>query len=218
MKKKLWVGVLASALMVGAILSGCNSTKLLTSWKAPNETIQSYDKVLVIALMGNQDRKLREQAENIIVKDLQANGFNAGSALAEYGPKIFEGMDEKTALTKIRDKGYDGTFTIAVVDKTKEKRYNPSRFGYAPFNYYGWRFWGYYNNFYNNFHPGFYEPGYYSTTNKFVLEGNFYNLKTDKLVYSAQTKTVDPASPQSLATAFSKRVFDDMREKSLIKK
>jgi hypothetical protein len=37
------------------------------------------------------------------------------------------------------------------------------------------------------------------------------------LIYSAQTRSVDPASPQSLATEFSEKIFEDMSLKGVIK-
>lgn len=198
----------AAFLLVLLVISGCSNTKLLTSWKAPDEPAPSFKKVLVIALMTDKDRKLRENVENVIVKDLQAHGINAGSALAEYGPKAFDAKDESAALKVMQDKGYDGTFTIALLDKSKEKRYNPGMITYRPV-----RFWGYYRSVFARV----YEPGYYSVSNQFIMEANFYNLNPDKLLYSAQTKTVDPSSPLSLATDFSTKLFADMKSKALIK-
>lgn len=202
------ISLTGSLMLILFIISGCSNTKLLTSWKAPDEPAPAFKKVLVIALMTDKDRKLRENVENVIVKDLQANGINAGSALAEYGPKAFDEKNENAALKVIQDKGYDGTFTIALLDKSKEKRYNPGMITYRPI-----RFWGYYRSVFARV----YEPGYYAVSNQFILEANFYNLNPDKLIYSAQTKTVDPSSPLSLATEFSTKLFADMKQKGLIR-
>ncbi|TCD00083.1 hypothetical protein [Pedobacter psychroterrae] len=205
MKNRTLIG---SLMLTIFMISGCSNTKLLTSWKAPDESATAFKKVLVIALMTDKDRKLRENVENVIVKDLQAHGINAGSALAEYGPKAFDSKDESAAIKTISDRGYDGTFTIALLDKRKEKRHNPGMITYRPV-----RFWGYYNSMYARV----YQPAYQSVSNQFILEGNFYNINPDKLIYSAQTKTVDPSSPLSLATIFSAKLFNDMKSKGLIK-
>lgn len=191
-------------------LVSCGSTKLISSWKAPDVSDQKFSKVLVIGLMGNKDRSLRENVENIIIQQLQTKGINAGSAFAEYGPRTFEGLDEPAALKKLRNKGYDGAVTVALLDKSKEKRYNPGMTGLYPGTY---RFWGYYRTIYTRI----YEPGYYTISNKFMLEASVYDLNSDKLIYSAQTKSVDPASPQSLASEFSDKIFEDMSKKGVIK-
>ncbi|MNW22483.1 hypothetical protein D3C71_2239830 [compost metagenome] len=50
-----------------------------------------------------------------------------------------------------------------------------------------------------------------------MLEANFYKLGSDELLYSLQTKTSAPNSPQSLATEFSEVLINDMRSKGLLK-
>ena len=197
-----------SFLLLMLFVGSCSNTKLLTAWKAPDEPIPSFNKVLVIAMMTDRDRKLRENVENVMVAKLNAAGIKAGSALAEYGPKALDGNDERATLKAIEDKGYDGTFTIALLDKSKGKVYNPGMIVHRPI-----RFWGYYQSVFARM----YQPGYYSTSTKFILEANFYNLNPDKLLYSAQTQTVDPSSPPALANAFSDKIFDDMRKQGLIK-
>lgn len=210
MKKLLLSGTLGVSFLFFLLLNACNSTRIVSSWADAQGTIEKSNRILVIGLMGAKDRSLKENVENVTVQNLKAHGINAGSALAEYGPKAFEGLSESQVLKKIRDKGYDGTFTIALLDKIKEKNYNRGSMGMWPGPY---RFWGYYHMVYARV----YEPGYYTVTNKFILEANFYNLSTDKLIYSIQTKSLDPSSPQALATDFNKRLFDDMINKGVIK-
>jgi hypothetical protein len=207
--KRVFTTNITGLFFLSILLLACNTTRLVSSWKAPDVSAQKTGKVLVIALMGNRDRNLRENVENIIVDQLQKKGISAGSAFVEYGPKTFEGTNEKDALKKLENKGYDGAITIALLDKTKERQYNPGSIGYYPMGYR--RFWGYYNNVYGRI----YEPGYYTVDNKFMLEANFYDLTADKLIYSAQTKSVNPASPESLASEFSSKIFDDMTKKGV---
>lgn len=210
MKRIVFMVAVGMAFSAAIFLGSCKSTQLVSSWKDKELTIQQSSKILVIALMGNNDRKLRENVENALVGNLKDQGISAGSALAEYGPKDFEGLEEKAALEKIKSKGYDGTFTIALLDKSKQKRYVPGGIGFGPM-YYG--FWGYYHPMYARL----YDPGYYQVTNKFMLEANFFNLAQDKLVYSAQTNSTDPSSPHALAQAFTKILLEDMLKKGLIK-
>src|SRR5215217_2021676 len=196
----------ATTLFLSGLLSACSNTRLISSWKAPQTTDVKFDKVLVIGLMGSKDRMLRENVEQTMVEQLKARGMNAGSAFAEYGPKTFESIDEAETVKLLKNKGYDGVFTIALLDKSKEKKYRPGMTGFYPGPY---RFWGYYR-FMNT---RIYEPGYYTVSNNFMLEANLYDLDADKLIYSAQTTSVDPASPQSLAAEFSKKIFGDMSKK-----
>lgn len=207
MKTKYLTGLFT---MVVLLLYACGSTKLVSSWTAPGAGTQKFDKVLVVALMGDRDRMLRENVEKIIVQQLQHRGINAGSAFSEYGPKKFEGLNEESVIKRLKNNGYDGAITVALLDKSKEKSYNPGGVGFYPAPY---RFWGYYNWRYSRI----YEPGYYTVNNKFMLEASLYDLNNDQLLYSAQTKSVNPASPQSLAAEFSDKIFENMSKSGVIK-
>lgn len=210
--KNLRKGVLGMGFLVALFLSSCGtSTHLVNSWVAPETKAQQYKKVLVIGLIGPRDRNLREVIENTMVQSLQAQGINAGSAFAEYGPKAFEDLKEKEALKQIENKGYDGAFTIALVDKRRQRQYNPGYMGMAP---YPWGFWGYYRHMWG----GFYQPGYYSVNTNYILEGNFYDLNPDKLIYSAQTRSFDPSSAENLSGDFTQTVVTDMMNKGLLMK
>ncbi len=213
MKKLISAGTIGIFFLFTILLSSCSPrTSIVSSWTKPDVPSVQYKKVLVIGLMGSKDRPLQEEVENSMMKALNAHGINAGSAYAEYGPKAFQGLSEQEALKKISDKGYDGTFTIALLDRRKEKRYTPPSIGFAPYPYYG--FWGYYRHVYGRI----YEPGYYTVSTNFILEANFYKLGADQLIYSAQTKTSAPDSPQILATDFTNTLIQDMLSKGLLKK
>jgi len=194
------------------LLQSCGSTRLVSSWTAPGTTTQHFNKVLVVGLMGSKDRMLRENVEKIIVQQLRSKGINAGSAFEEYGPKTFEEKNEASAIKELRDKGYDGAITVALLDKKKERNYNPDGVGFYPMPY-PYRFWGYYSHIYGRI----YEPGYYTVTNSFMLEASLYDLTNDKLLYSAQTRSVNPASPQSLASEFSSKIFENMNKSGIFK-
>ncbi len=209
MKTHIKVGLICAVMLL--LLQSCGSTRLVSSWTAPGTAEQHFDKVLVVGLMGSKDRMLRENVEKIIVQHLRNKGINAGSAFEEYGPKTFEGKNETSAVKELRDKGYDGAITVALLDKKKERNYNPGGVGFYPMPY-PYRFWGYYNHMYGRI----YEPGYYTVTNSFMLEASLYDLKNDKLLYSAQTRSVNPASPQSLASEFSSKIFENMSKSGVI--
>lgn len=195
--------VTLSVLFSAIIFGSCSNTKLLSSYIAPEAKIQKSNKILVIAMMGDKDKKLRENIEAIMVQTLREQGIDAGSSMVQFGPNVFAALDEKAVMQKLKDQNFDETFTIAVLDKTKENYYRPGYIGMAPNPY---RFWGYYNNYYARI----YRSGYYTDKNKFILEGSIYNLNSEKLLYSAQTKTINPDNPRQLATTFTKTLLNDM--------
>jgi hypothetical protein len=211
---KSFVKTMAIAVLMGPVLfSSCSNTKLVSSYIAPTSKLPKSSKILVMAMMGDQDKKLRASMERVMVENLKSRGISAGSAIAEFGVDALKSLDEKTAMKKVKDQGFDGAFTIALLTKTKESTYKYGRMMIAPYPY---RFWGYYNNYYSNFYGRVYMPGYFSDDNKFILEGSVYGFDSDKLLYSAKTKTVNPSSPQALASEFTKKLLNDMYKNGII--
>jgi hypothetical protein len=211
---KSFFKTMAIAVLMGPVLfSSCSNTKLVSSYVAPTSKLPKSSKILVMAMMGDQDKKLRASMERVMVENLKSRGISAGSAIAEFGVDALKSLDEKTAMKKVKDQGFDGAFTIALLTKTKESTYKYGRMMIAPYPY---RFWGYYNNYYSNFYGRVYMPGYFSDDNKFILEGSVYGFDSDKLLYSAKTKTVNPSSPQALASEFTKKLLNDMYKNGII--
>ena len=192
-----------SLFLAGLIFMSCSNTKLISSYASPGAKIEKSNKILVIAMMSDNDKKLRANIESMMVQTLRSQGIDAGSSVTLFGPNAFASMGEKAVVQKLKDKNFDKTVTIALLDKTKENYYRPGYVGLTPYAYH---FWGYYNYYY----PMVYRPGYITDKNKFILEGNVYSLDTDKLLYSAQTKTINPDSPQQLASTFTKTLLSDM--------
>ena len=209
MKKIIWMPVLL------LVMAGCTTSKITSTWKAENAVAKSYNKILVLGLIGEADRTLQENMENHLVGDLKDLGYNAVSALKEYGPKGFDKMDEQAALAKLKTSGVDAVITIVLLDKEKEKRYVPGRLIYSPYGYYYGRFWGYYGTI----HRRIYEPGYYITDTRYFWESNLYDMTSDQqLIYSVQTQSFDPANSETLGHEYGQLIVKNMVKSNVLTK
>jgi hypothetical protein len=200
-------------LMLMFFTSGCSSSKITTSWKAENTVPQKYNKILVLGLIREVDRSLQQNMENHMVGDLKELGYNAVSSLTEFGPKVFDKMDEDAAIDKLKNSGIDAVITIVMLDKQKEQKYVPGTMYYSPYNYYYNRFWGYRSTLYRRI----YEPGYYITETKYFWESNLYDMSTQKLVYSVQTETFDPVNSESMGHEYGMMIVKDMVKQNILK-
>lgn len=206
--KRIGVFVMAIGLLS---LAACTSTKLTSSWKTPDARLQQEKKIMVIALVPPKERNLRVQMETSLVSELKKEGYNAVSAYATYGPEDELGKgDEKAAVRKFRNSDVDQVMTIAMVDKSREKTYVP---GYGGYPYYG-GFWPYYRGWYGRM----YDPGYYQVNTKYQWDTNLYDLKEKKLIYNAQTDSVDPPTAYRQAYLFARQIVKDMQKQQLIAK
>ncbi len=205
--------IIATIILTATILAGCGTTSYITSsWKAENTEPTAYKKIVVLALVNEADRTMREKMEQHIADDLRQLGYDAVCSCEEYNPKAFENMTEEQALKKLTTTGVDAVLTVVLLDKTKERFYVPGRMSYTPYSIYHNRFYGYYRTMYGRV----YTPGYYVEDNKFFWESNLYEMATGNLVYSAQSKSFDPVSSESLGHEYGKMIVSDMLKKKVL--
>jgi hypothetical protein len=195
------------------LFSGCGTSSWITSsWKAPDVYPKKYNKIVVLGLIRDADRSIRETMEQHIVGDLQNLGYNAVCSCNEYNPKAFEGMNEQQALEKLRNEGVDAVLTITLLDKTRERYYVPGRVYYTPYYIYHNRFWGYYHTMYDRI----YMDGYYGVDTKYFWESNFYDMATSQLVYSVQSQSFDPSSTASMGNEYGQMIVKNMVKNNVL--
>ncbi len=196
------------------VIISCNTSRITSSWKAPNAEARSYNKILVLALINEPDRTTREKMEEQLVEDLKELGYNAICSCDEFGPKAFEDMNEKQALDKLENSSIDAILTIVLLDKTKERYYVPGHIYYSPYVIYHSRFWGYYRTM----HDRIYVPGYYSVNTRYFWESNFYSLNAKELLYSAQSQSFDPESKSGFSHEYGQMIVKDMIRNNILAK
>ncbi len=108
---------------------------------------------------------------------------------------------------KLKNEGYDGVVRMRLVDVNKSTRYVP---GSYPMYYGSWRgYWRY-------SWTGFYDPGYYTTDRVCDVEGTVYSLKRNKMIWTANTSTVNPPGREELFANVGKVVLDKMRKEGFL--
>jgi hypothetical protein len=195
------------------LFSGCGTSSWITSsWKAQSIYPKKYNKIVVLGLIRDADRSIRERMEQHIVGDLQDLGYNAVCSCDEYNPKAFEGMNEQQAVEKLRSEGVDAVLTITLLDKSRERYYVPGRVYYTPYYVYHNRFWGYYHTMYDRI----YMDGYYGVDTKYFWESNFYDMVNDQLVYSVQSQSFDPGSTESMSHEYGQMIVKNMVKNNVL--
>jgi len=192
------------------LLASCNSTKITSSWKSDEAPQKSYKKIMVLGILNQKDRTLREQLEKQLASNLNSNGYSATSAMEEYGPKAFEKIKEEDIAEKLKSSGYDAVITTVLLDKSKDQYYQPGRVSYQPIGIR--RFGRYYTTIYDRV----YDPGYYTNSTQYFLESNMYDIQSGNLIYSVQSKAADPSSIATLGKDYSKKIVKDLKEKQVL--
>lgn len=202
-----------SALLLLLLAMACGpSTRITSSWKASGITDGGYRKIIVLALMREPDRNIRERMEAEFVSALRNTGYDAACSCDEYNPKAFENMTEDQAVGKLRNSGVDAVVTIVMLDKQKERYYVPGRVMMSPYYQYHNHFWSYSRSMYTRINT----EGYYAENTRYFWETNFYDLKQNNLLYSAQSQSFDPPSAEKMGQEYGKLITGDMLKKGVL--
>lgn len=201
-----------------SVFSCASSTRFTGSWKKPDfPNTKQYQKVFVVALTENQ-------AARTLVEDELAYYARKQGADAVKSYKVFPPTFSKTSppakealLEVIRSTGSDIIFTVSLLEQSNKSRYVPGNMSYPAyyplrFSYYG-QFYGYYNAMY----PITYETGYYTTDRIYYLESNLYDSQTEELLWSAQSKTVNPSNLENFVHSYSQSLLKKLVKDGIIK-
>jgi len=211
---------IASTLVISAfiLVAGCssaNKTVITGAWNNPDHEIEDFAKILVLGISENQSS--RAVVEQTVVDELVLEGFTAVTASQNFTPQELTAMkdDHDLAKKRLEEIGVDGILIMSVLDVREETYYVPGTTSYYPtasYPYYG-GYYGYWGRTYTTVSS----PGYYEQTVSIFLESNLYDLESDVLVWSAQSKTQDPSSVQALADNFARVLVDELIKDKVIK-
>lgn len=186
-------------------LAACGpSTHIVDSWRDPDVVVDTskIHQFVIAALLKNQ--AVRREVEDEIAAEFPGKGVQSYKELGEGELK----GDEAEYNQKLKNDGFDGIVMMRLVDVSKSTRYVP---GSYPMYYGSWRrYWGY-------SWTGFYDPGYYTTDKSYDVEVTVYSLVRDKLIWTANTTTVNPAGRGELFLDVAKTVVKRMKQEGFLK-
>lgn len=208
------VKVFIMLVLAGIFLSGCSTTRLVSSWHDPSVTAGGVGKPLVIALAN--ENVLRQKIEDEYVRQLAELGVDA-----EQSYRIFP--DEKqivpeTVKAKLPELGRNSVLVTHFVDVRTETVYVPPSVDRFPTG--RWYFGGhqrptYYDRFdsyYNRSYSTVRSPGYTYNYKVYVVETNLY-AASEKLLWTAITES-DESNPLDSAIRDFVRVIAGNLKKS----
>lgn len=212
--------LLSSFFLFSIFFFACSTTSsVVTSWNDKNAEAKKFQRVGVVAITPNMEN--RATVEDAIASELRARGINTNATFNTFpfAGKIGDlGLDDSTIQKKIREKvnanHFDAIITLTLLDKQKQTEYVEGSSISIGAPIYDYNYAGYYSYAYQTV----YTSGYYQTTSSYFLETNLYDVATEKLIYTAQSKTVDPQSIGKEAPNFAKVLVNDMMLKKVFAK
>lgn len=199
----LTIPVLAVLVLVGA----CASTTLQSEWRDPAYTAGPFKKIFVIGLSA-RDVTARRVFEDVMVSKLTSAGVQA---VPEWQYLKGEGQaPEGVVASAVDSTGADAVLMARLVAIDKQIDVSPVVVpgpAYGPYGWYG-PYAGWYSGWYALPQVRQYDVVYVETT--------LFDQKTKRLVWSATSKTVDPASVQQEAPGFADTIIAAMQKAGLL--
>ena len=106
---------------------------------------------------------------------------------------------------------------MTLLDVEKEERYVPGTATYI--SPYGSPYGGYYGSYYgyySHIYPITYDPGYYTTDKKYLMETNFYDVESDLLLFSIRSTAVNPSDLEKWFKGYSTLILAQLKKEGLI--
>lgn len=195
-------------------------TDISGTWTKPGYKGKKFNKILVVAI-SNEIVK-RSSVESAMAKELSSVKINATTSTSVLDlSSIEKNKDGKVDSTKIEamkksliDAGYDGAIVISLLDKKEKTEYVPGQTYYQPNYYHSYGYGPYsYNGFYNYSYSTYNvvnTPGYYVEKTNFYIETRLFDLKSDELLWAAQSETLNPSNLNDFSSSLSKAVVDNI--------
>lgn len=196
-------------LFICMINMSCTPEGTMRTWSSDQYYDRQFKKILALGMVNNVT--LRNDVENEMVFAASKYHLQVTNGMSLFPPELgkpFEDIERTKA--RLRDKGFDGIITVALIDIRAERYIGPEA-SYEPLVYYD-RF----RNYYYRTYDLVYRPGYYSAISKYFIETNFYELAEGKLVWSGRSEVFDHGELDTYASSFSRRLFKELIREGVI--
>jgi hypothetical protein len=203
-------------MLVILLLAACStSTRITGSWIDP-ETKQKplNDRTIFITSLA-RNIEVRTKLENSMAEQAALRNVKTEKSTNHLSAEFYQKLPTKQQLlSSIKRTGASSILTMTLINKESNNRYVRGNNMYMPFRYGG--FGGFYN-YYNFMYPFMMDPGYYVTDKRYFLETNLYDVETEKLIWSAQSETVNPGSINNFVRDYPKVVLEQMAKDGVIR-
>ncbi|MGX1928683.1 hypothetical protein [Flagellimonas sp. 2504JD4-2] len=196
------------------ILSGCSSTKLVSTWKNPDIVLFDAYKVLVVGMA--QDENVRVEFETRLKDRLNTKGIEAMRSIDLFDVKFTssEKSEEELSLVEqqLLDKGFDAILFTKVVGTENRRTFRERMQNLSNM----------YTNFSNDYldHQNiYYDAEYYETFNVYHAETSLYCICVDKereLIWRGNIDVSEPVNMDRTIDSYIKLIADKMQEQEVL--
>jgi hypothetical protein len=192
-----WFGYLVYIIF---LIISCAGTELTQKQVDDAYTGKPVSDILVIAITGNEHNQ--RTFENRFVSQLKSVGVDAISSEAVMPMPANLELKKETILKTVNQYENDAVIITHLIGKEEKGVY--TRDGSARRGFYGF------------YHSRYSSPGYSSTSTTVLLQTNLYDVKTEKLIWSGESKTWSKDSKDQIINDVIKAVINNLQKSKII--
>jgi hypothetical protein len=201
----------AFILFIMLMIGSCSANRMVTSWKTQHLTPVIYHRVLVVAILPDEDSATRDKIETSFTAALHNLGYyNVVTSLAEFGRSGLRNLGQDETYIKLCNSGIDAVLTIALVNRTKETSRSPATARTHPNNYF-------YNRIFE-YKTLLTEPGDRTENEQYFWETILFDLSKLEAVTAIQTVPSSKPGQLKMGNDLSRRILKTMVKEKTLKK
>jgi hypothetical protein len=196
-----------SLLLIGLLSSCASPTRFTLLWHDQNYSGAPLQDILILGVADQPGK--RRLFEDTFAQAFIGNGTNA---VASYKVLPDGGKPDQSVIDRaIASRRTDAVLVTHLLGVEEKEIYHPP-VSYTFPRHYRLGYYGHYVTVWDHIH----QPGYYSRHQAVRLESNLYDSQTGKLIWSAQSETLDPESANVLIDSLSREVLRNLKQQKLI--
>ncbi|MGB2688013.1 MAG: hypothetical protein WBC36_03435 [Desulfobacterales bacterium] len=187
----------------GVFIIACAGTKLTHTWVDETYHGKPVSNILVIAVTHKEDN--RQSFEDKFVAQLKVSGVEAVSSSNVIPIPADLELKKEEILKVVKKLKNDAVIITHLVGVEEKESYTPperDKGGY--YGHYGWAY-GYTH-----------EPGFYRTHTIVRLATHLYDVKTEKLIWSGESESLDPGSTNQIIDDVIEVLIKDLQKNNLL--
>ncbi|MBU0944444.1 MAG: hypothetical protein KJ804_14530 [Proteobacteria bacterium] len=197
-----------SLLLVTLLVTSCSANKLLFSWTDKSLDQYRLRKILVIGVAKDETkRRIYEDTFVSSLTKIEVPAVPSYTVSKEAIKPSTEGLQE---IIKRSEAG--AVLITHLVGKNEEDALPPSLGLNAINTRFPYGLYGYYPVIYH----AVYSIGNYSDNTKVVLETNLYDVRTEKLIWSARSQSIDPVMTRKYYQQLINLFLSDLEKQNII--
>lgn len=186
------------------LVTGCTTTTPVSEWRDPAYQGGPVNNILVIGVTRlATERRLFEDEFVSELGKLKVNAV-ASHTIMDTEKKI----SKESVVAAIQGKNIDAVLVTHLVGVDTRESYTPP--SYRP------AFYGGYYGYYSHAFSYVYEPGYYTRYKVLQLETRLYEVKSEKMIWSTLSETIDPNNAAKVAKSKIGSVIGQLQKQKLL--